>query len=417
LLAGLPLWAASNSLFAQTPVLHWAFDELDGNIAQDSGSGEPASGILQATASRTNETPGFMSPGALDLSAPGLDSWVNGGDVAKVDTLTQFTMSTWILLKGLNADQGGSGNVRLLAKQAGGAFDGFSWNLNAPNEGTRGPDNFRMGMFIGGETGFSFAFSEDLGADDQWTFVAATYDGTTDLDNLIFYIGDETTSVDFLGDPLSLFSGPINSTAGIANVNVGMTEAAPGIDFSINGYQDDVRIYDRVLSLEEIEQVRLANLTSLVQGDFDGNGVLDAADIDLLSAGVRGGENPSAFDLNGDSLVNIDDLNVWVEQLRGTWFGDANLDGEFNSGDLVQVFQAGQFEDSMPLNSGWAAGDWNGDGDFDSSDFVRAFQGGGFEQGPRPAAAAVPEPNAALLLGLGSLGLFARSRTRTQRCS
>jgi hypothetical protein len=63
------------------------------------------------------------------------------------------------------------------------------------------------------------------------------------------------------------------------------------------------------------------------------------------------------------------------------------LDGEFNSGDLVQVFQSGGFETAM--GSGWREGDWSGDGLFSSGDFVVAFQDGGFEKGPR--AAIVPE--------------------------
>ena len=87
------------------------------------------------------------------------------------------------------------------------------------------------------------------------------------------------------------------------------------------------------------------------------------------------------FDLNSDRTVDQADYRIWVKDLRQTWFGDANLDGEFNSGDLVAVFQAGEYEDVEEYNSGWATGDWNGDGVFDSSDLVVAFQDGGYEKG------------------------------------
>ena len=60
--------------------------------------------------------------------------------------------------------------------------------------------------------------------------------------------------------------------------------------------------------------------------------------------------------------------------------GDANLDGRFNSSDLVKVFQAGKYEDSIFQNASWEEGDWNGDGDFDSQDLVMAFQLGWYEQ-------------------------------------
>lgn len=134
-----------------------------------------------------------------------------------------------------------------------------------------------------------------------------------------------------------------------------------------------------------------------LMGDFNEDGTLDAADIDALTAVVIAGSNDAAFDVNGDTVVDQLDRTVWVQDLSGTWFGDSNLDGEFNSSDLVQVFAAGEYEDATAGNSTWATGDWNGDGDFTSSDLVTAFGDGGFEQGPRTAIASVPEPSSALL--------------------
>jgi hypothetical protein len=58
--------------------------------------------------------------------------------------------------------------------------------------------------------------------------------------------------------------------------------------------------------------------------------------------------------------------------------GDANHDAVFNSSDLVQVLQAGEYEDDIAGNSTWEEGDWNGDGDFDSRDLVLAFQLGDY---------------------------------------
>ena len=67
-------------------------------------------------------------------------------------------------------------------------------------------------------------------------------------------------------------------------------------------------------------------------------------DIDELSAVVREGTHPKQFDLTNDDLVNGDDRVAWVHELKRTYFGDANLDLEFNSSDMTQVFAAGKYE-------------------------------------------------------------------------
>jgi hypothetical protein len=149
-----------------------------------------------------------------------------------------------------------------------------------------------------------------------------------------------------------------------------------------------------------------------IAGDLNGNGLLDAGDMDLLSAEVRAGGNNPAYDLNGDGAVSGDDREFWVDNLATTYMGDSNLDGEFNSGDFVFVFQAGEYEDGVAANSTWGTGDWNGDAEFDSSDFVTAFQAGGFEQGPRGAVSAVPEPSSVSLLLIAMTGLVGYLRRR-----
>ena len=54
--------------------------------------------------------------------------------------------------------------------------------------------------------------------------------------------------------------------------------------------------------------------------------------------------------------------------------GDVNLDGTFDSQDLIRMFAAAEYEDEIPLNSRWSTGDFNCDGDFDSSDLIRVFE-------------------------------------------
>ena len=117
------------------------------------------------------------------------------------------------------------------------------------------------------------------------------------------------------------------------------------------------------------------------------------------------------FDLDDQLGAGQSDHRFWVHELKNTYFGDANLDGEFDSADLVQVFKAGEYEDDVENNSGWGDGDWNADREFTSSDLVVAFQDGGYELGPRVVAQAVPEPSCLTSLLIGLLIVF---RPQTQ---
>jgi uncharacterized protein YjbI with pentapeptide repeats len=158
-----------------------------------------------------------------------------------------------------------------------------------------------------------------------------------------------------------------------------------------------------------------AGLTLMVSpvGDLDADNMLNTADIDLLASKINlrpiltSWLPDAAFDLNRDGTVDSADHRTWVKDLKRTWFGDANLDGQFNTADLVTVFQAGQYETGIATNSTWSIGDWNADGQF-TSDLVSAFQDGRYEQGPRGGVHAVPEPFSLATLVSGLLVVWKR---------
>jgi hypothetical protein len=104
------------------------------------------------------------------------------------------------------------------------------------------------------------------------------------------------------------------------------------------------------------------------------------------------GTTPYSVDANGQIVFGegllLDPaflLNNWWRQQpiqvdASSLPGDANRDGVFDSADLIAVFRAGQFEDSVPRNSTWETGDWNGDRDFTTADLIAAFQIGAYQR-------------------------------------
>jgi hypothetical protein len=149
-----------------------------------------------------------------------------------------------------------------------------------------------------------------------------------------------------------------------------------------------------------------------IVGDYNRNGELDEPDLNLQAEQIVSDTPDLSFDLNNDNLVDFQDRKVWVEGLKDTWIGDANLDLEFNSSDMVQVFVRGKYEKDDD-EAAWGEGDFNGNQRFDSSDMVAAFVGGGYEKGRREAIAAVsavPEPSSMALAIFSLLGLLGATR-------
>jgi hypothetical protein len=129
------------------------------------------------------------------------------------------------------------------------------------------------------------------------------------------------------------------------------------------------------------------NFTGGTTGDFDGNDVVDATDIDLLSAAIATGDDDPQFDLDGSATVDSADTTYLVENIIGTFMGDANLDGTVNAADLNAVGLNWQNP------GGWAGGDFTGDGNVNAGDLN--LIGINWQQGAVAAARAPRAPLAA----------------------
>jgi hypothetical protein len=305
---------ACSPAFAQ-PVLRYTFDEASGN-AIDTGSGVATDGTLQGGATRSADTPSGSGM-SLDLRTDDPIAFVEAPDTSDFDGMTAFTLTTWLKVEAYPSNP--SNNKRLIAKQSGGAtFPGFSFNMNAaPNDGDVGPDNFRLGLFVGSADAFDFAFSDvDAGA-AEWTFIASTYDSA--VGEIKFYTGGVNTPVTQLGNTMFTALNPTPIDGADARFAVGLTDAAATADTSVTGWQDDVRVYNSALDLAALEAVRMENLGGGggSPADFNNDGDVDGADLTAWRMGF--GTTGTAAKADGDADADMDvdgaDFLIWQQEL------------------------------------------------------------------------------------------------------
>jgi len=151
-----------------------------------------------------------------------------------------------------------------------------------------------------------------------------------------------------------------------------------------------------------------------ISGDFDGDGDVDADDIDLLADAIRLGLINPMYDLSGagedgtpDGFIDLNDLDYLVHQLVettigvGSEYGDFNLDGIIDTTDLTRLATYYGPGDT------WAKGNANRNIDLitDTTDLtiLATYYGFGVPD-------VVPEPATLSLLALGACLPLLRKR-------
>jgi len=141
-------------------------------------------------------------------------------------------------------------------------------------------------------------------------------------------------------------------------------------------------------------------------GDFDGNGLLNLADVDGLFD--RFGGDDFWYDLSGDQAIDMADTDILIRSFMNTEYGDTDLDGDVDFDDYLAL--AGNFGSAGPFS--YSNGDLDGDDDVDFADYqvLESFYGFNAASAPPLPPAPIPEPAALLLVALGTPVVLRRRR-------
>ncbi len=177
-----------------------------------------------------------------------------------------------------------------------------------------------------------------------------------------------------------------------------------------DGLDGSWQVYGLETGLEPLPEYSASGTSPLYNyvaalGDFNADTFLDALDIDLLTAAIAAASVDPKFDVDSSTVLDAADLTYWVETIKSTYYGDADLDGDVDNVDLTAL-ALNWLGVSTPY--GWAGANFNGhiDGLVNNVDLTAIALNWQYGVPPEPPAEPVSAPEPATI-GLLVLGLAA----------
>lgn len=232
---------------------HWKFDEASGTTAFDS-SGNSNQGVLTNGPTRATST----CKVSYCLGFDGSNDHVNSGSSSSLSFTNPITISAWVYPTATKSQNS------IVTKGDGDFTYNYYFLLQGQNK-----------LRFNQTGGINVVSTNAIPGNNQWTHVVVTYDGS----NAVFYINGQFDSTG---------SGAVGSTNPYP-LYIGWDgyDGVPGQNNFI-GYIDDVRIYNRALSTDEIK--RLYDSQIFTRYFAVENVSRDAAD-DIVTSG--GNNDPS----------------------------------------------------------------------------------------------------------------------------
>jgi len=319
---------------------HWSFDgtDMDGNRALDR-SGQGNTGAL------TNGPKKVAGKIGQALDFDGVNDYVNAGTGSSLSLLGPVTISAWIYPRTF----GGASKGRIVVRGTSGIAHSVGFSVNN--------SDITAGLSFGSHYDVSTLqtySSNNTITLNTWQHVTVTWDGTTDRTKVLFYVNGIKTGRQDNGDgsdgsvtrvsdsTCSLLIGVQGGDGGDCNVDNGTRD--------FNGQIDEVRIYNRALTPDEIKRLYKIGSTFVVNKtrtdtlreglvghwsfdgpDMDGNRALDRSgqgNTGALTGGPKrvAGKIGQALDFDGSddhvTTTNIAQVNsatyftlsVWLKQ-------------------------------------------------------------------------------------------------------
>ena len=228
----------------------WTFDGNDLRQNAVDRSGQGSTGYLSNFTSTTT-VPGKLGQGLKFTT--GIQEKIQISGTA-VDNLTKRTVTAWI--KPSSFGEGSFG--RIVDKQrppAGGCNCGWFFILDNSNVVA----GMQAGQWFAAGTNNTWTSSSNTIALNTWQFVALTYDSSSSSNSPIFYVNAIAAETSLLAGSNGSGSPPDDSSHTLAIGN-----RPNDLVRTFDGIMDDVRIYNRVLSAEEIKRLYQIGATTKV---------------------------------------------------------------------------------------------------------------------------------------------------------